>query len=446
MSEIVFSILALIGGMAFFLFGMHVMSENLEKMAGGHLEQMLRKVTANPFIGLVVGAVITIAMQSSSATTVLLVGLVNSGILTFAKTLGAIFGANIGTTLTGWILTLSSIEGSGWVALLKPKNFSPVLALIGVGLLMFSKKDRKHSVGKVLIGFAVMMYGMTAMSDSVALLAEQEWFANALIQFQNPILGLFVALAVTAVIQSSAASIGIMQALSMTAATGLTYGAVVPMVMGLNIGTCATSLISCIGTGTGARRVATVHVMIKILGAVICLPLFLLATHLFDWQFVNDPVNPVSIALIHTVYNVLITVILMPLTKPLVKLTERLVKDRKNEKDRAKDREFSLDDRLLRSPSVAIAECGNRTSQMSQIATDSLIKTFSILYAYDASTADWILEQEDKLDRLEDLLGTYLVKLPAKSLSQADSRAITKMLHAIGDFERMGDHAVNLLK
>ncbi len=442
----IFSLLSLIGGMAFFLFGMNVMSENLEKMAGGQLERMLKKMTANPVISLGLGAMITIAMQSSSATTVLLVGLVNSGIMNFSQTLSVIFGANIGTTLTAWILSLSGIESSSlWLQMLKPINFSPILALLGIIFLMTSKSDRKHSIGKVLIGFAVLMYGMTMMSDAVGPLAEEPYFQELLGKFANPVLGLLIALAITAIIQSSAASIGILQALSLTGT--LSVGTVIPMIMGLNIGTCATSLIACIGTGTNARRVAVVHTTIKVLGALICLPLYLLLSSLFAWDFIGQAATPVRIALIHTVYNLLVTLILMPATPLLVRLTKRIVPEKSEGKSRkGKEKDFELDERLFRSPSVAIAECANLTVRMSGIAHETLLKTFTLLRQYDHHTADWILEQEDRLDHLEDRLGTYLVRLSGDALSQTDSRNVSRMLHAIGDFERLGDHAVNLLK
>lgn len=443
----IFALLTLLGGLTFFLFGMHVMSGSLEKMAGGSLERMLKKVTANPFVSLLLGAAITIAMQSSSATTVMLVGLVNSGIMEFSQTLNVIFGANIGTTLTAWILSLSGIQSSNvWVQMLKPINFSPIVAFFGIVLLMFAKSDRKRSVGTVFIGFALLMYGMTMMSDSVSPLAEMPQFSNLLIQFNNPLFGILLAVLFTAIIQSSAASIGILQALSLTGS--LTYGMVIPMVMGLNIGTCATSLISCIGANVNARRVAGVHVAIKVIGALICLPLFLLLDWFFDFAFVEEAVTPVGIALIHTVYNLILTLLLMPFSRLLVRLISLIVRDRKSVQAAEDDPEpvFQLDERLLRAPSVAISESSNATVRMCTLARDTLLSTISILYHYDEKAAAKILRQEDKLDLFEDKLGTFLVPLAAQSLSRESGKSISMMLHTIGDFERLGDHAVNLLK
>lgn len=439
----IFSLIRLICGLTFFLFGMKVMSANLEKMAGGKLEQMLRKVTASPVASLLLGAVITIAVQSSSATTVMLVGLVNSGIMQFSQTLYVIFGANIGTTLTSWILSLSSIESESiLVQMLKPKNFSPILAFIGILMVMFSKKDKKQSIGTIFVGFAVLMYGMEFMTEAVSPLADIPEFSDLLIKFNNPILGVLVGTLFTALIQSSAASIGILQALSLTGE--ITFGMAAPIIMGQNIGTCATSLISCIGTSARAKRVAVVHVSIKIIGTIFCLSLFELLNAIFRFQFADMLVSPLSIALIHTVFNILITIVLMPFTKLLVRMTEWLVRD--TQKGTSHPAVFTLDERLLLSPSVAIQECNNYTVKMSEIAKETLLTVMTILFEYDAKTAEWILEQEEKLDSLEDSLSTYLVKLSAQALSKNDSQQISKMLHVIGNFERLGDHAVNLLK
>ena len=436
-----FSILSLIGGLAFFLFGMHSMSSSLEKMAGGKLENLLKKVTENPFLSLLLGVAITVAMQSSSATTVMLVGLVGSGIMQFSQTIYVILGANVGTTLTAWILSLSGIQASSvWIQMLKPVNFSPVVALIGILLLMFAKADRKRIVGNVLVGFGLLMYGMAMMSSAVSPLAEWSGFPTMLKWMANPVIGLLLALVFTAVVQSSAASIGVLQALSLTGS--LSTGMMIPMIMGLNIGTCATSLISCIGTNTGAKRVAFTHLSIKLIGAAIFLPLFLILNGLGLLPFSDTIVTPWSIALIHTVYNLLLTVLFLPLSKPLVRLVERIWK----EKHPAKEPVFVLDERLLRVPSVAIAECRNKTAEMCSLARENLLRSFSILFALDEKIADEILAGEDRIDRMEDQLGTYLVPLGAKSTSAEDSRTVSQMLHCIGDFERLGDHAVNLLK
>ena len=440
----IFAFLRLILGLAFFLFGMNVMSSNLEKMAGGRLEQLLKTMTASPWVSMLLGAVITIAVQSSSAVTVMLVGLVNSGIMKFGQTLYVIFGANIGTTLTAWILSLSGIQsGNAWLKMLKPENFSPILAIIGVVMMMVCNNDKKKSIGTVLVGFTILMYGMVVMSDAVSPLAEMPEFSAVLAGLRNPLLGVVVATVFTAVIQSSAASVGILQALALTGS--LTYEMVIPMVMGLNIGTCATSLISSIGTSYKAKRVAVIHFSIKVIGTLICLPLYLLATSVFQLEFVHYTVTPWNIAMVHTVYNLAITALLMPFTNQLVKLGKWLV--RAKEETAPKDSmQYAPDLLLLRSPSVALQECDHYTFRMAATARESLEKAMALVGAYNETDAEVVLQQEDTLDLYEDRLDTYLVYLSAQALSQQDSRRVGKMQHAIGDFERLGDHAVNLVK
>ena len=440
----IFAFLRLILGLAFFLFGMNVMSSNLEKMAGGRLEQLLKTMTASPWVSMLLGAAITIAVQSSSAVTVMLVGLVNSGIMKFGQTLYVIFGANIGTTLTAWILSLSGIQsGNAWLKMLKPENFSPILAIIGVVMMMVCNNDKKKSIGTVLVGFTILMYGMVVMSDAVSPLAEMPEFSAVLAGLRNPLLGVVVATVFTAVIQSSAASVGILQALALTGS--LTYEMVIPMVMGLNIGTCATSLISSIGTSYKAKRVAVIHFSIKVIGTLICLPLYLLATSVFQLEFVHHTVTPWNIAMVHTVYNLAITALLMPFTNQLVKLGKWLVKAK--EETAPKDSmQYAPDLLLLRSPSVALQECDHYTFRMAATARESLEKAMTLVGAYNETDAEVVLQQEDTLDLYEDRLDTYLVYLSAQALSQQDSRRVGKMQHAIGDFERLGDHAVNLVK
>ena len=440
----IFAFLRLILGLAFFLFGMNVMSSNLEKMAGGRLEQLLKTMTASPWVSMLLGAAITIAVQSSSAVTVMLVGLVNSGIMKFGQTLYVIFGANIGTTLTAWILSLSGIQsGNAWLKMLKPENFSPILAIIGVVMMMVCNNDKKKSIGTVLVGFTILMYGMVVMSDAVSPLAEMPEFSAVLAGLRNPMLGVVVATVFTAIIQSSAASVGILQALALTGS--LTYEMVIPMVMGLNIGTCATSLISSIGTSYKAKRVAVIHFSIKVIGTLICLPLYLLATSVFQLEFVHYTVTPWNIAMVHTVYNLAITALLMPFTNQLVKLGKWLV--RAKEETAPKDSmQYAPDLLLLRSPSVALQECDHYTFRMAATARESLEKAMALVGAYNETDAEVVLQQEDTLDLYEDRLDTYLVYLSAQALSQQDSRRVGKMQHAIGDFERLGDHAVNLVK
>ena len=439
----VVNLLSLIGGLTFFLYGMNVMSSSLEKMAGGRLEEMLRRMTANPLLSMVLGAVITIAMQSSSATTVMLVGLVNSGIMQFSQTIHIIFGANVGTTLTAWITSLSGIQSDlFWVQMLKPKNFSPLLAFAGILMLMLSKKDRKKTVGTVLVGFAVLMYGMEMMSGAVSPLADMPEFESLLVQFSNPLLGVLIGAVFTGVIQSSAASMGILQALSMTGS--ITYGMALPIIMGLNIGTCATSLISCIGTNVKARRVAILHVSIKIIGTLILLPLFLLGNSLFHWSFVTQAAKPWDIALLHTIFNLLTCALLMPVAGRLVNLTERLVKDHSHPADTASQPQ--LDELLLRSPSVAVGESFHVSKDMCRQAHEILQLAIGLFDRFDETAEQRILQMEDSLDNFEDKLGTYLVKLSSQALSSEDSQVVSKILHAIGDFERLGDHACNLVK
>lgn len=440
----IFSVITLMGGLTFFLFGMNVMSGSLEKMAGGRLEEMLRKMTASPWISMVLGAVITIAVQSSSATTVMLVGLVNSGIMQFSQTINIIFGANIGTTLTAWITSLSGIQSDVfWIQMLKPKNFSPLLAFAGILMIMLSRKETRKSIGTVFVGFAVLMYGMEMMAGAVSPLADMPEFEMLLVKFQNPIVGVLVGTLFTGVIQSSAASIGILQALSLTG--GITYGMAIPIVMGQNIGTCATSLISCIGTNVKAKRVAILHVSIKIIGTILCLSGFELLYAIFRWEFVSQSIAPWQIALVHTIFNLVTTALLMPVSQKLVKLTERLVRDKQRAPAEPEDA-MLLDDRLLRSPSVAVAESFNVSTHMALQAQDILMLAMHLVESYDPEGAQRVMDMEDQLDNYEDKLGTYLVKLSAQALSSQDSQIGSKILHAIGDFERLGDHAINIIK
>ncbi len=444
--QILQSVLMLILGLVFFLYGMTVMSSNLEKLAGGKLENALKKATANPLVSLLLGAGITIAIQSSSATTVMLVGLVNSGIMKFAQTWYVIFGANIGTTLTAWILALSGLDGKDNIVLtmMKPENFSPILALIGILMLMGSKVDKKKSIGTILIGFAVLMYGMEFMKDAVAPLTEMEGFGELLVKFNNPIIGVVVGALFTALIQSSAASVGILQALAMSG--GITYSMAIPIIMGQNIGTCITSIISCIGTNANAKRVAAIHLSVNAIGTAVLLSIYAAFNSVFDFAFSSMNIDGWGISLVHTVFNVAITIILAPLGKFILAAVEKIIKDDKKEVPEDKYA-FTLDERLLRSPSVAIGECNNFTVTMSEISYKTLSSAMALLDGpYSEDTVDEVLKNEERLDKLEDNLGSYLVKLSGQALSTPDSRKISKMLHTIGDFERLGDHAVNLMK
>ena len=436
----IFSLFTLFGGLAFFLYGMHVMSSGLEKMAGGKLEVLLKRMTSNPFKSLALGAGITIAIQSSSALTVMLVGLVNSGIMQLGQTVGVIMGSNIGTTLTAWILSLAGIESDNFfIELLKPESFSPLIALVGIVLIMASKQTRRRDIGGILVGFAVLMYGMELMKNAVSPLADMPEFESILTAFSNPILGVVVGAVFTGVIQSSAASVGILQALSMTG--GVTYGMAIPIIMGQNIGTCVTSLISSIGVNKNAKRVAVVHICFNVIGTVFCLCVFYLLNLLFHFSFVEQAISPVSIAAVHSIFNVVTTVLLLPFAKQLEKLATLLVRD-KEEKEA-----FSfLDERILRSPAFAVAECKILTNQMALLAKENLMTAFHLVEQYDPKSADRLQKVEKQVDEYEDKLGTCLVKISSKELSDDDSKEVSKLLHSIGDWERLSDHAVNLLK
>ncbi|MCI8921714.1 MAG: Na/Pi cotransporter family protein [Acutalibacter sp.] len=434
----VFSLFTLLGGLAFFLYGMHVMSAGLEKMVGGKLERVLKSMTSSKWKGLALGAVITIAIQSSSAMTVMLVGLVNSGIMQLSQTVGVIMGSNVGTTLTAWILSAAGIESSSFfLRLLKPESFSPIVALIGVLLIMSSKEGKKRDVGTILVGFSVLMTGMSFMSQSVSPLADMPIFQDILVMFQNPIAGILLGAVVTGVIQSSAASVGILQSLSMTGS--ITYGMALPIIMGQNIGTCVTSLLSSIGTNKNAKRVTAVHVYFNVLGTVICLSGFYLLNAFVHFDFIDSPINALGIAVVHSLFNLLTTLILLPFSKQLEKLAKITIREQST-------KEELLDERLLLSPGLAIAECRNLSIHMAKAARDSMANAISILSKFDQKVADSITQQEEEIDLYEDKLGTFLVRLSSKDLSPKDSHDVSQLLHAIGDFERIGDHAVNILR
>ena len=442
----IFSVITLIGGLAFFLFGMNVMSGSLEKMAGGKLELLLKKMTANPIISLVMGAVITIAIQSSSATTVMMVGLVNSGIMDFAQTLHIIFGANIGTTLTSWILSLSGIESDAvWMQMLKPENFAPLFAMVGIVMTMVCKSDKKRSIGTVLVGFAVLIFGMNLMGEAVSPLADSPAFAQLMTKFNQPLIGLAVGTVVTGIIQSYAASVGMLQALSLTGS--ISYAMAIPIIMGQNIGTCVTAMISSIGTNTQAKRVAVMHISVNVLGTLIWLPLLTLTNAIFHFAFMDWAVSPVTIAMLHSVFNILTTLVLMPFSKYLLKLAVWVVKEKGTAVPGEElDAVPFLDERLLSTPSVAIQECNSQTCKMLELARENIRLAVQQFSHYSDSDQLLVLQTEEEIDAFEDRLSTYLVKLSAQALSQNDSHVISKMLHAIGDFERLGDHAVNLNK
>ena len=438
----IFSLFTLCGGIAFFLYGMSLMSSRLEKLAGGRMEQLLKKMTSTPIKGLLLGAGITIAIQSSGAVTVMLVGLVNSGILELGQSIGIIMGSNVGTTLTAWILSLSGIDSdSVWLQLLKPENFSPLVALAGVILRTVHKTGKKHSVGSIMVGFAILMYGTTMMKNSVSPLADMPEFSSILTAFTNPFIGVAVGAVLTAVLHSSAASVGILQALSLTG--GITYGMALPIIMGQNIGTCMTALMSSIGGNRNARRVSVIHVSFNLIGTAIGLLIFYGSGMFIHYAFMDRLISPAGIAVVHSIFNIATTVLLLPFAKQLEKLAFLVVREDETEKE---EKLAFLDERLLNTPSVAIAECGAKTVDMAQLAKDTILRSLSLLEGYNEKTAGEVIKNEDRLDLYEDRLGTILVHLSGKALSDEDSRNVSKQLHTIGDFERIGDHAVNLLK
>ena len=437
----IFDVFTLLGGLAFFLYGMSVMSSGLEKMAGGKLEQLLRKSTNNPVKSLLLGAGITIAIQSSSAMTVMLVGLVNSGIMQLGQTIGVIMGSNIGTTLTAWILSLAGLEGENFfIRMLKPESFSPIIALVGILFIMGSKSDKKKSIGSIMVGFAVLMYGMDLMKDAMDPLTEMEGFKQILTAFTNPLLGVVVGAVFTGVIQSSAASVAILQGFSATGS--VTLGMALPIIMGQNIGTCVTALISSIGVNRNARRVAVVHISFNLIGTLVFLLGFYGTDMFFHYTFMDMVVDPFLVAVIHSIFNIATTVMLLPFTKQLEKIAYTIIKDDKQEQEK-----FTfVDSRLLATPSIAIAECNNKTVEMSKIAQTTILKALSLLEKYDEKIGEEVYALEDQLDHYEDKLGTLLVQMSSKALSDEDSHNVSKQLHTIGDFERIGDHAVNLWK
>ena len=432
--------LTLVGGLSLFLFGMNLMGASLEKRAGGSLKALLGKLTSRKILGFLTGLGVTAVIQSSSATTVMVVGFVNSGLLSLHQSINVIMGANVGTTVTAWILSLTGLDsGNFFIQLLKPTSFTPILALIGVGLTMMAKSDKKKDVGMILLGFAVLMFGMDTMSGAVEGLKDVPEFQNVLLMFTNPILGVLAGAALTAIIQSSSASVGILQAIS---ATGqVTYGAAIPIIMGQNIGTCVTAMISSVGANKNAKRAAVVHLMFNIIGTAVWLAVFYGINSVLHFAFVGQPIDQLGIAVVHTGFNVLCTVLLFPFSSLLEKLACRMVPDTK-----APDQIQILDERLLSTPSVALVRCQEVAETMARISMDALKTGCQLLKNYDAKSAQAVRETEQEADQYEDMLGTYLVKMGRSNLSKNDSQQVSKLLHIIGDFERISDHAVTLVE
>ena len=438
-----FDLLSLIGGLCLFLYGMNVMGESLERRAGNSLQTLLGKLTTGKFIGLFTGLAVTAVIQSSSATTVMVVGFVNSGLMTLTQAINVIMGANVGTTVTAWILSLSGIEGDNlFVQLLKPTSFTPILALIGIIMQMASKDTKHKDTGAILLGFAVLMFGMDTMSGAVKGLRNEEWFTQLFVMFDNPFLGVLAGAVLTAVIQSSSASVGILQALSSTGQ--ITIGASIPIIMGQNIGTCVTAMLSSIGTNRNARRTSAVHLGFNVIGTLILLVVFMVVRAVFDISAMTDAsANQATIAVCHTAFNLLCTAILLPASDLLEKLSYKLIPEPEG---KIADEIVKLDERLMATPSVALDRCRAVTGDMADVSIQALMSALSIYETYDEAVAADIRKMEDRADEYEDILGSYLVKLGTFRLSDEDNHEAAKLLHLIGDLERVSDHAVGVLK
>ena len=451
----IFNIFTMLGGLAFFLYGMNVMSTGLEKLAGGKMEVALKKMTANPFMALILGTVITIAIQSSSAMTVMTVGFVNSGIMALIDTVAVSFGANIGTTFTAWLLCLNGIEGGDGVGgvggflmkLLKPDSFSPILALVGILMIMGCKKAKKKDIGRIFVGFAVLMTGMDLMQGAIDPVANSPEFQNVLMAFKNPLVGVIVGALFTGIIQSSAASIGILMTFS--AGGALTYEMSLPLIMGFNIGTCVTALISSIGVNKDAKRVSVIHVAINCLGTLIFLPVALILKETIPSfaDFMSQPTGYMGIAAMHTIFNVLATILLMPFSKYLVKFSQFVIRDKEGEPKEQIDIFAALDGRFMSTPSIAVEACRSVAVDMADRTQKAISDAIGLLVTgYDEKTVQSVIEAEDLIDKYEDKINSYLVRVAKYSITGKDSRTMSKMMHCVGNFERISDHAVNLIE
>ncbi len=435
-----FDALTLIGGLCLFLFGMNIMGSALERSAGNRLETMIGRLTTGKLAGLLTGLGVTAVIQSSSATTVMVVGFVNSRLMSLKQAIHVIMGANIGTTVTAWILSLGGISGDNlFLKLLKPSSFTPILALIGIALFMFTKSNRKKDIGMVLLGFATLMFGMETMTDAVSGLKEIPAFRELFLMFKNPVLGVLAGAVLTAIIQSSSASVGILQALAATGA--VSYGAAIPIIMGQNIGTCITAMISSVGTTKNAKRAALVHLSFNIIGTAACLGVFSAVNALVAPAILNEAATFAGIATAHSIFNIACTLLLLPMSGLLERLVYKLVPDAKTPETVS-----VLDERLLATPAIALECAHNLTVEMAKTATDALKSSLQCLGQYDKAKAEAIREAEDETDRLEDIIGSYLVKISTKQLNETEGATASMLLKAIGDFERVSDHAVNILE
>ncbi len=431
-------VIPLILGLTFFMFGMNVMSGGLETMAGGGLERTMKKVTSNDFFGFFLGAGITVAIQSSSAFTVMLVGLVNSGLLNFNNTFGLIMGSNVGTTLTAWLLSLAGLEGKWYIEILNPSFFAPILAFIGIAMQMFAKSSKKKDLGNIFIGFAILIFGMDLMSDSMVSVRTLPGFDTFLATLKSPIIALLISTVFTGVIQSSAATIGIVQALALSG--GITWEMAIPLVLGANIGTCVTALIGSLGTNKNAKRVVIMHFSVNAFGSIICMIIMYLLKA-FNIPILTAEIAMVGVAIVHTLFNAINTVILLPIKKLIIKFCEVVVPDKEE-----KQHTVFLDERIFNNVALAIDECTRLTVEMANYSRTSIFDSIKLMDNFDANKVEEIRALESLIDKYEDKLGTYLVRLSNHSLSEKDSHKVARLLHGIGDFERMGDHALNICK
>ena len=441
----IFSAIAFLGGLAFFLYGMSMLGDGLSRASGGKMEKILEKLTSSRIKAVLLGAGVTAVIQTSSATTVMVVGFVNAGIMKLNQAVGLIMGANIGTTATSWILSLTGIEGSNFfLKMLKPTSFAPILAIIGAFILMFAKSEKKKNVATIMVGFAILMSGMTAMSSAVEPLAEVPEFGQILVKFANPVAGVLAGMIITAVIQSSSASVGILQALCATGT--VTYGLAIPIIMGQNIGTCITAIMSAIGANKNAKRAAAIHLYFNLIGTVVCLILFYGINVFVHFDFLTDAIGPANIAIIHSVFNIFTTVLLLPFGNQLVKLAQLTV-GKHEEKEVSDEMKIPvLDERFLERPAVAAEYSYVAAKRMAYLSRESLLSSLELFDQYDDKKAERITELEETVDQYEDKIGSYLVQLSSKTLSDTDSRSMTMLLHCIGDFERISDHAVSLMR
>ena len=444
----IFSILTMIGGLALFLYGMEVLGDGLKKASGGKLEMILEKLTSNKLMAVLLGAGVTAVIQSSSATTVMVVGFVNSGIMKLSQAVGVILGANVGTTITAWLLSLTEVEGTGFILkLLKPTSFSPILAIVGVAMLMTGKKEKHKNIATIMIGFAVLMFGMDTMSNAVKPLADMPEFQNILLMFSNPVLGMLVGLVLTAIIQSSSASIGILQALCISGA--VSYSTAIPIIMGQNVGTCVTALLSCAGASKNAKRAALIHLYYNIIKTVTFMVIFYALNAALHFTFLDEAASALGVAVIHTTFNVAAVILIFPFTFVLEKLAFMTIPESPEEtkQEEAGKKEIQiLDARFLDTPGLALEQCKNAAIDMVGYAKEGLFLAIQLIDKFDEKAAEKVIELEELVDHYEDEIGSYLVKLSSKHLSEKDSQELSVLLHCIGDFERISDHAINIME